>query len=263
MNILTFDIEEWYVYELYPKGGKAYYIPIINGCLTRLLDFLDERNTRATFFCLGIMAISHPQIVKQIAERGHEIGCHSNKHILLNQMSPEQFREDTFQAIDSLQNLLGEKIEMYRAPAFSIEATTRWALEILVENGVKYDCSVFPGKLQPRGVALQERNFPSLINTPSGIIYEFPLSYSTVWSKQLVFQAVVIFRFFPYALIRSLTQKSEYNMTYFHVRDFDSQQKRVCSFRYFQSYYGINGAYEKFCRYVNDLTLSPWGLLQR
>lgn len=260
MNILTFDIEEWFVYEQYPKGGPAYYLPILNDCLIRLLDFLDERNTKATFFCLGVLATSHPLIVRQIAARGHEIGCHSNKHILLNQMTPQSFGQDTFQAIDRLQNLLGKRVDKYRAPAFSVNESTKWALEILVENGVKYDCSIFPRKYQPGEGVLLEENYPYAIRTASGIIYEFPLSFSELWTMRLFYSGGGYFRLFPYKWIKALTGKNAYNMTYFHIRDFDSQQKRVYTYRYFHSYYGVNGAFQKFCQYVSDFEFVPLGV---
>ena len=259
MNILTFDIEEWYVYKLYAKGEQDYYIPIIDYCLEILLDFLDERNIKATFFCLGVIATSHPHIVKQIASRGHEIGCHSNRHNFIYSMTPKQFRQDTYEALDSLQNLLGEKIDKYRAPAFSINDDNIWALEILVENGIKYDCSIFPGKKQPGGKKALERNSPYIFSTASGDIYEFPLSYSELLMKRIIFSGGGYFRLLPYTLIRSLTEKQKYNMTYFHIRDFDSRQKRVISPRYFQSYYGINGAYNKFRRYAKDFDFISLG----
>src|SRR6187455_850124 len=103
MNILTFDIEEWYTYELYPKGGKDYYLPIINQYLDDVLDLLDEIDTSATFFCLGVIARNYPEIIKKIDSRGHEIGCHSDKHILVTKMTAAEFKADTHAAVQDIE----------------------------------------------------------------------------------------------------------------------------------------------------------------
>lgn len=103
MNILTFDIEEWYMYKLFSKGPENYYHPIIEDYLDRLLDFLEATNNHATFFCLGVMAREFPEILKKIHNLGYEIGCHSDKHTLITKMNPETFAFDTSLAINSIE----------------------------------------------------------------------------------------------------------------------------------------------------------------
>jgi polysaccharide deacetylase family protein (PEP-CTERM system associated) len=259
MNILTIDLEEWYIYEQYPKGGREYYLPVINKYLNNILDYLDENNTKATFFCLGVIARNEPSVIKSIAERGHEIGCHSDRHLLVNRMTPNQFKEDTKVAVESLQQLTGEMVRMYRAPAFSVSEKTKWALEILIEQGIYYDSSFFPAKNGHSGFSKYDVPGPALIETNSGTIKEFPVGYVKIGGMQLVFSGGGYFRLFPYNIIRRLMKKSEYNMAYFHIRDLDSKQKKVCSLRYFQSYYGINGAYDKFLKIINEFNFVSLG----
>ena len=254
MNILTFDIEEWYIYEKYPKGGRGYYGPIIEDYLLKILDLLDKNEVKATFFCLGIIARKDPHIIKLIADRGQEIGCHSDSHHWLANHNPETFRKDTELAINSLENLTGKKVNSYRAPAFSIGEKTLWALDILAELGIKNDCSIFPANRSFGGFPSFPFDSPAIIKTKSGIVKEFPLSTSNIAGKRFVFSGGGYFRLFPYSFIKKLMHRSHYNMSYFHIRDFDQKQKKVVSWRYFQSYYGVNGALKKFEKLLNDFS---------
>ena len=259
MNILTFDIEEWYTYELYPKGGKAYYLPIINKYLDNILDLLDEINTTATFFCLGIIARNYPEIIKKIDERGHEIGCHSDKHTLLTNMTPAAFKEDTQLAINSIGNVTGKKVTCYRAPAFSITERNKWAFDILIEEGITTDCSIFPSSHSFGGFPSFTAGTPVLVGINGKTIQEFPISYVTSMGKKWMFSGGGYFRFFPYSLTKKMMSQSGYNMAYFHIRDFDSKQKQVYSLRYFHSYYGIKNAYTKLEQYLKGFQFISLG----
>ncbi|HEY5590922.1 MAG TPA: polysaccharide deacetylase family protein [Paludibacter sp.] len=259
MNILTFDIEEWYIYELYPKGGRSYYLPIIDDYLGKILDRLDEVDTKATFFCLGAVARTDPKVIKKIAGRGHEIGCHSNNHLLINQMTPSAFKEDTHQSIDSLEQLTGTKIEFYRAPAFSVTENTQWALEILIEEGITCDSSIIPVKSRFGGFPSFKEMQPSVIEINGQLLKEFPISYATFLNKKLMFSGGGYFRLFPYWVIKKWMTQSDYNIAYFHIRDFDSQQKRVYSKNYFFSYYGIGGAFNKFNSLIKEFDFISMG----
>ena len=138
MNLLTFDIEEWYLHRELEKH-KEY-----DHYLDTILNKLDERHLQATFFCVGEMGRLFPNVIRKIQARGHEIGCHSNIHTWLNKMTEAECREDTHCAVDSLEQCLGEKVRSYRAPAFSIDESNKWAFDVLVENGIERDASIFP-----------------------------------------------------------------------------------------------------------------------
>lgn len=252
MNILTFDIEEWFVYQQYEKGGKDYFLPIIDRYLNELLDELDKYSFKATFFCLGILSREFPHVIRLIAERGHHIGCHSDKHIFITEMTPKQFREDCNIAKKSIEDLIGKEINAYRAPSFSITKSTNWALEILLEQGFIYDSSIFPSYRTGGGYKHYGINKPFLINTPSGIIKEFPINFTTIFQKRFMFSGGGYFRVLPYPIIKYLVAKSSYNMCYFHIRDFDKEQKKIISPRYFKSYYGIAGSFDKLKSLLND-----------
>ena len=137
MNILTFDIEDWWVYEQYNNEDKKKYLPRLNAYLNKILDLLDETGYRATFFCLGAVANTNPKVIRMISEKKHHIGCHSYNHRFLGHASPEEVAEDTRRALDTIENITGEKVLAYRAPAFSVMKKNLWIFEILAENGIK------------------------------------------------------------------------------------------------------------------------------
>jgi len=259
MNIITFDIEEWHTYELYPKGGKDYYLPIINQYLDNILDLLDGINTKATFFCLGMIARTYPEIIKKIDSRGHEIGCHSDKHILLTKMTPAEFKADTHAALRDIENVIGKKVPYYRAPAFSITENNKWAFDVLIEEGITTDCSIFPSSRSFGGFPTFKEGKPAIVYINGKSIQEFPISYVTWLGKRWMFSGGGYFRFFPYRLTKKMMDQSDYNMAYFHIRDFDSKQKHVYSLRYFQSYYGIQTAYSKLEKYLKEFPFISLG----
>jgi polysaccharide deacetylase family protein (PEP-CTERM system associated) len=105
-----------------------------------------ERRTpvRATFFCLGWIAERYPQLIKEIQAQGHEIACHGYAHRLIYHQSKEEFKEDIHKAKAILENITGREIIGYRAPSYSITEKSKWALDVLAEEGFKYDSSIFP-----------------------------------------------------------------------------------------------------------------------
>jgi len=256
MNILTFDIEEWYHFDLYSTEDKwKEYPPRIDLYLPRVLDKLDEYDTKATFFCLGWIARTYPDIIKRIQERGHEIACHSDKHFFVREMTPESFNDDLRMALDSIENVIGEKVVSFRAPAFTISEDATWAFEVLAKNGIENDCSIFPTTRSFGGFPSFGDGTPTLIKYKNYLIKEFPISAGTIFGKQVVFGGGGYFRLFPYWLIKRLMNQLDYNITYLHMRDFDYEQPRfkyLSGMRYFKSYYGIKNAYPKFEKMLAD-----------
>lgn len=256
MNIISFDIEEWYHFDIFSKEDSwKNYPPRINLYLPLILDELDKYNTQATFFCLGWIARNYPDILKQIKQRGHELACHSDKHFFVREMTPESFHNDLKQALDSIENVIGEKVMTFRAPAFTITENATWAFEVLAENGIEIDCSIFPTTRSFGGFPSFGEAKPTLIKYKGYEIKEFPINTGTIFGKQFVFGGGGYFRLFPYWLIEKLMNQSDYNITYLHMRDFDYEQprfKHVSGMRRFKSYYGIKGAYSKFQKMLKD-----------
>lgn len=263
MNILTFDIEEWYVYKLFPKGGESYYLPIINYYLDEILDLLEGKGITATFFCVGIMGREHPEVIKKIFSRGHEIGFHSDKHKLIYHQSVKEFREDTRKGLDSLEQVIGEKVTYYRAPAFSITPKNMWALEILSQNGIEIDSSIIPIQSRKGGWGGFPSSEPLYLKFENGnVLKEFPINCHKKLFMNIMYSGGGYFRFLPYKYISKWISESQYNMTYFHIRDFDAKQKKVRSVispKYFFAYYGIKDSFDKFKKMINDFEFISLG----
>jgi len=259
MNILTFDIEDWYNCDFISRdfNWDKYDVRIYEGT-ERILKSLEEKKIKGTFFCLGWIAEKHPKVVQWIHEAGHEIGCHSYKHELLFRFNPDEFKEDTIRAKDAIQNITGEDVKLYRAPGFSIKKENQWALEVLAEIGFTHDASIFPaihdyGGFPDFGIA--EPVYLKLRN--GAILKEFPMSVHKLGSYSLVFSGGGFFRLFPYPLINFLSNKANYLMTYFHPRDFDAEQPILENLpfnRKFKSYVGLKSAFSKYIKYIDDFS---------
>lgn len=256
MNILTFDIEDWYNVDFVTQdfNWDKYEVRIYNG-VDRILERLDRDKITATFFCLGWLAEKHPNIIKRIDKLGHHIGCHSYQHQLAFRFTPEEFRLDTEKAKKLIEDAIGKEINAFRAPGFSITKNNLWALDILIQLGFKYDCSLFPAKHDYGGYPDYGTVGPSILKLPSGFIKEFPINFHQILGKNLVFSGGGFFRLFPYWLIKRWSENSKYLMTYFHPRDFDADQPVFESqkgIRKFKSYVGLKHSFSKFDRYLTD-----------
>lgn len=251
MKILSFDIEEWYLN--CQKGGPADKYVEYDQYLNAILDKLDERNFKATFFCVGEMGKFFPEIIRKIQKRGHEIGCHSNIHTWLNKMTEAECREDTRCALDSLEQCLGEKVKSYRAPAFSIGEGNKWAFEILVENGIERDASVFPASRDFGGFPHFGQKKPCIVEFNGIRIKEFPICTTKVLGKEIAYSGGGYFRFFPLKFVENEIKKNPYVMCYFHIGDLVPEYKAIKSKEEYEAYYKEQGTLRaRYMRYLKS-----------
>jgi len=259
MNILTFDIEEWFhLLDKNLSNTEASWDSFevrIHKNMDRIFKLLDEKNAKATFFCLGWIAKKYPEIIRQIDQLGYEIACHSDKHKLVYQLTPELFKKDTEIAINRLEAILGKKITAYRAPCFSFTAETPWAFEVLASLGITHDSSIFPSSRIQGGYLNFPSKNPSIVNCNGILIKELPITTAKFLGRDIVFGGGGYFRFFPYPLIKYWTQNHDYMMTYMHPRDLDATQpmiKELSLSRKFKSYYGLQSSEKKFNQWLSD-----------
>ena len=267
MNILSFDIEEWYLEKL--KGGnRAEYYSDCNDLLSRLLDKLDERDVKATFFCLGKMAEEFPHVVSEITRRGHDIGCHSHEHGWLTKMTPEEMYQDTKLAKDALEQIAGKEIISYRAPAFTITKENKWAIQVLSELGFQIDSSVFPINHEIGGFPEFPEKKPCIIKYGGHSIKEFPLISMTLFGKSFAYSGGGYFRLIPYPIINRELRKTDYFIGYFHLSDLLSSKIPMMNkedyeiyfkqtgtllnryMRYLKCNIGVSGAYNKLVKLI-------------
>jgi len=260
MKILTFDIEDWWGYKNNSIDRKEDYLPRLDWYLLQILNLLEEKNIQATFFCLGKVTEEYPNVIKSIAKRGHQIGCHSYSHRFWGDAKPKEVVEDTKKALELIENLIGEKVVAYRAPAFSITEKNSWIIEILVENGIEYDCSIFPASRRFGGFPNFKRDNPCIIDRYGVKIKEFPIPTIKILGKDIAYSGGGYFRLFPYSAIKSLVKRNDYVMTYFHIKDFDKEQKRIyrsfqgesAPINFFKNYYGLRNSFLKFRKLIED-----------
>ena len=242
MNILSFDIEEWYI-ESFLHGRGSDRFKVFDQYLASILDVLDEQHTQATFFVIGQMALDFPQVVKRINDRGHDIGCHSYQHTWLNTMSRDEVYEDTRQAVDALEQCIGRKVKAYRAPAFSIGKENQWAFEILAKCGIEFDASVFPAAHDFGGFPDFGNQVPTLVKTPAGDIKEFPITISRLLNKEVAFSGGGYFRLFPFWFVNREMKKRDYNICYFHIDDLIPSSERMMTRAEYEDYFKEPGTW--------------------
>ena len=229
-NILTIDLEDWYQgIELMPCQWSRYE-DRLEWSARSLLQILDEKNTKATFFVLGYVAEKFPGLVRDIAELGHEIGTHGYGHEFVYTLTQDQFASDLERSIDCLEQATSAPIKVYRAPYFSITAQSIWAMEILAENGIEYDSSVFPIRNYRYGIPGAPRYLHG-VRTRSGSLLEIPISTTKAFNGSLSFTGGFYLRFFPYPLIKraiqAINNEGQPAVVYLHPWELDPAHPRL------------------------------------
>lgn len=253
IDIMTFDIEDWYNHDDYSQDFEwdKFEVRIFEGT-EKILQALDENNIKGTFMCLGWVGEKFPELVRRIHDQGHHIGCHSYQHQLATRFTPAEFKKDTYKAKNILENVIGEEVDTFRVPSYSITKENLWAFDILSELGFIYDCSVFPSKHEFGGLP----DFPStpfIIKTSNGTLKEFPISLGKIAHRKIVFSGGGYFRVMPFNMMKKLLIRSSYSMSYFHPSDFDPGQPNMPQLplmRQFKNRVALKGAYEKFQKYL-------------
>lgn len=259
MNILTFDIEEWFhILDNYSTKTEAQwfgYEKRLDANMERIFELLERKNQKATFFCLGWIAREYPHIIRRIHEMGYEIATHSDTHQLAYEQSKDEFKTDLENSIKSIEDIIGKKVSIYRAPGFSIKEENKWVFEELVKHGIEIDCSIFPAARSHGGFASFGHAQPSILEIGDISLKEFPINLFEFGNKNLIFSGGGYFRIFPYWMIKYMTKRSDYVMTYFHPRDFDPDQpiiEELSATRKFKSYVGLSSAFDKLERMIDD-----------
>ena len=238
-NVLTVDVEDYFHVEAFASHIRYEqwdsFTPRVEGNVKRVLELFARHGATGTFFVLGWVARKFPRIVREIVNAGHEIGSHGYKHRRLHNMSPEEFRRDTRDATAVLTDQSQRPIRCYRAPSFSIVKSTMWAFEILGEEGILLDSSIFPVRHDLYGVPDAPR-FPSwYVSKNNYRIFEFPLSTIRYWDQNIGIGGGGYLRLIPYGFthwaIRHINQLQEPAIVYFHPWEIDPDQPHIRSRR--------------------------------
>src|SRR5580704_1053001 len=234
-SIISVDVEDYFHVEAFagmiPRASWGDYECRVERNTERILDLLDDYSATATFFILGWVAERFPSLVRKIAERGHEPACHSYWHRLIYKLTPEEFREDTLAAKNAIEQAAGAGIHGYRAPSFSINSRSAWALDVLAELGFQYDSSVFPVKHDVYGVAAAPRR-PFRVETPFGPIVEFPMAtFRWIVGPNLPVGGGGYLRILPYWYTKAGVERAWREglpvVSYVHPWELDPEQPRL------------------------------------
>jgi len=238
LNALTIDVEDYYHVSAFDSVVSCdtwhCYESRVEKNTQRILDMLDQSKTKATFFVLGCVAEGHRGLVESINKCGHEVASHGYSHRRIYTQTPEVFREETKKAKTILEDIIGEPVNGYRAASYSIVEESLWALDILAEEGFRYDSSIFPVRHDSYGIPGYERFFHVIDRKESGTIAEIPLSTWRLFGTNLPVGGGGYLRLFPYSLTRMalLTlnrQEQQPAVVYFHPWEIDPDQPRIQS----------------------------------
>ena len=214
MNILGIDFEDWYHPELIRKNitlDEKIEPSVIQG-IDKILDWLRKNETLATFFVVGELLEFRPEIFDKIIENGHEIGFHTMYHTKLDNIgSKERFTDE----IKKFEQLTKKKSKGFRAPTFSLNQTTSWAIDVLQKNNYMYDSSVVPAKTDLYGLP-NAKNYPYKIssnsleeNDENSEFLEFPLLTTRFLGKKIPAGGGFYLRFLPLKTIKHAIKSNE------------------------------------------------------
>jgi polysaccharide deacetylase family protein (PEP-CTERM system associated) len=231
-NILTVDVEDWFhicgVEDLISQIDFSRLESRVTYNTIKILDLLNRKRVKATFFILGCVAEKHPDLIKQIQNADHEIATHGYSHRRVYTMTPGTFRKDLKKSVDIISHITGVAVKGFRAPEWSIRDDSLWAFDVLQQEGFVYDSSMTPLPIigNPK-----YRTTPYVIKLDQGQLWEVPPLVGTTPLVNLPLGGGWGLRTFPYSLIqtaiRKLNNQDEPALIFLHPREFDYNNPRL------------------------------------
>lgn len=230
----TVDVEEYFHAAALESRIDRFGWDALESRVTRsveaLLGLLDDAGARGTFFVLGWVARRHPDLVRRIARAGHEIGSHGWGHRRVADLGPEGFRVSVRRSRRLLEDLSGTEVAGFRAPNFSVVPGVEWALDVLLEEGYRYDSSIYPVRRPGYGYPSAERTVHR-IRRPAGTLLEFPPATLRILGLNVPAGGGAYFRVLPYGLVhaafRAADRRGEAATFYIHPWELDPGQPRL------------------------------------
>lgn len=260
-HAFTLDVEDYFhvsgFADRIPRHTWDQYPSRVVAGTHRALALCERHSVRGTCFVLGWVARRFPQLVRDIAAAGHEVGCHSEWHRLVYDLSPDEFRHDLIASRDILEQILGRSVTAYRAPSFSITRWSTWALPILAEEGFTLDASIFPVHHDRYGMPGSPVT-PYAVVTPHGAIREFPGSTIQIAGRDLPVGGGGYLRLYPATVTERLLARIEHSgrpfMVYVHPWEFDPDQPRLSGSwkSRFRHYVGLHTTERKLDRLMQQ-----------
>lgn len=253
-NALTFDVEDWF--HILPAGQG---VPPrrrwhdmecrVDRNMNIILETLAETSVSATFFWLGWVAERHKQLVRKCLDMGHEVACHGYAHCIPCEVAPEVFDEDILRAKAIVDDITGQRTAGFRAPGFGVAKDAGWIFDCLQKAGFLYDASAFPAKRATGDMGGCQLD-PHVIDTPSGPLWECPVSVVSLLGRRVSLFSGGYLRIAPLPLIRwgvrELERQGRSLIAVMHPREVDPDHPRLPL-----------GLKQRFKCYVNLKTTMP------
>ena len=258
-NIMSVDLEDFFC-DLPFESWSKYESRVLKNT-NKILDLFEKYQIKATFFTLGYIAEKFPDLIKKIDDKGHEIASHSYSHLDIRKTTEKDFENDIVKSIKILEEIIGKKVLGFRAPYFSIDKKSFWAMKILSKY-FKYDSSIFPVKTPLYGIRNAPRNIykpnltnPSIEDVESELI-EIPLATDRIpIIGNIPIAGGFHLRFLPYFYIKYGLNKINNNnnsfIFYIHPKDLDPEMPKINEYAW-HYYYNLSGATKKFERILKD-----------
>ncbi|MBS1156131.1 MAG: polysaccharide deactylase family protein, locus subfamily [Proteobacteria bacterium] len=264
INALTIDVEDYF-----QVSALAPYIPRehwetcpcrIERNIERILDLLDEHDTKATFFTLGWIAERYPHLVRSIVDNGHELASHGYGHQRVSDLTEAAFMQDIESAKKILEDLSGQAVKGYRAPSFSIGSGNLWAFDCLERAGYRYSSSVYPIRHDHYGMP----DAPRFAHQVRQGLLELPVTTARFLARNWPASGGGYFRLMPYPLSRWLLNHvnrvdGQPAIFYFHPWEIDSGQPRIAGINAktrFRHYLNLHRTEDRIKRLLTDFR---WG----
>ena len=262
-NFMSVDLEDYYC-DL-PISEWSKFESRIEENTYVILDLFDKYDVKATFFTLGYIGEQFPELVKEISKKGHEIASHSYSHLDLRKHTKENVEKDLVKSINILEKIVGKEIKGFRAPFFSLDQNSFWAMEIIGKY-FKYDSSIFPTKTPLYGIpdAPRFQYNPSLENPimkdKDSKLTEIPLAtYKFPLVRNIPIAGGFYLRFLPYVIIKKgiekLNSSTNRAMIYIHPKDLDKKMPKIKEYNWYY-YHNLKGGLKKFEQLLQDFNFS-------
>lgn len=258
-GFFTIDVEDYYhiigVSGTPPVKSWDNIPSRVDKGLRALFELLDRHQTKATLFFLGYVARRHPELVREALSLGHELASHGMYHREVRLQEQDEFYLDATESKKLLEDIGGVEVIGWRSAGFSINRSTPWFFEKLIEAGYKYDSSIVPNRMSHNSL-LNAEPAPFPIHTDNGKILEFPIGVADLPGSKISMFGGGYLRFFPKGLIKQMAEATLAKrplLIYIHPRELDPRHPRIemNALRKFKSYINMSSVPDKLDTLLN------------
>lgn len=233
-HILTVNLEDYFQVGAFntfiQKNRWQRFESRVEVTTDRTLELLARHDARATFFVLGWIADQFPQVVRRVAEAGHEVAVRGYYHRGVQDMTPDEFKADVIRARQAVEDATGRKVNGYRLADGWLRPNDLWALDALAELGFAYDSSITPMR---KAFGDDPRRFtPHEHRNGHRSVLELPVSTGNILGVRVPVASGNYLRQLPQWLTRRATdrwvkQHPHPLVAYFHIWELDPDQPEL------------------------------------